>query len=349
MQGIGSAVILNVMLWVALIVSIPLWGFSDVYLTAAGVGVVLLGGAGFLLVLFTRGEHWVGARLERLAGKVPFVDGSAVRGFFEQVAARLQEIGQQRRVLVRAVLWAGANWLLDAASLAVFLGAFGHWANPDAILVAYGLANVLAVIPITPGGLGVIEATLTSVLVGFGTPRGVAITGVVAYRLVNFWLPIPLGGLAYLSLQVTPGGSALDRHRGGSTRGRSLWSRFGRGRGWLDQESDPPARGRRRSSTSDTGQLPGFDRVASWRPLLLAIGREPQDAPTRDHQPRCGATSAAIPAQPKSQKIENCPRGQNDCQGLSGAQDRREYEHEHNFSDASPCRSGDEEDSCGDC
>ena len=78
--------------------------------------------------------------------------------------------------------------------------------------MAYGLANVLAVIPITPGGLGVIEATLTSVLVGFGTPRGVA-TGVIAYRLVNFWLPIPLGGLAYLSLQVNGGGRASKRNR----------------------------------------------------------------------------------------------------------------------------------------
>ena len=49
-----------------------------------------------------------------------------------------------------------------------------------------------------------IEATLTSILVGFGTSRGVATLGVVAYRLINFWLPIPLGGLAYLSLQVDP-------------------------------------------------------------------------------------------------------------------------------------------------
>ena len=68
--------------------------------------------------------------------------------------------------------------------------------------MAYGLANVLAAIPLTPGGLGVVEATLTSTLVGFSTPRAVAMLGVVGYRLVNFWLPIPLGGLAYLSLQL---------------------------------------------------------------------------------------------------------------------------------------------------
>ena len=90
---------------------------------------------------------------------------------------------RQRRVLLQALIWATANWLFDAASLAVFVGAFGHWVNPDGLLVAYGLANVLAAIPITPGGLGVVEAALTTLLVGFGTPRGVAALGVVAYRL----------------------------------------------------------------------------------------------------------------------------------------------------------------------
>jgi uncharacterized protein (TIRG00374 family) len=208
MQGIGSAIVLNIILWVALAVSIPIRGFSALYLGAAAVGMVLLGLAGGLLYLLTRGQQWVGASLERVANRLPFLDGIAVRRFFEQAAVRLQEISQQRGVLLRAVLWAGANWLLDAASLGVFVGAFGHWVDPDALLVAYGLANVLAAIPITPGGLGVIEATLTSVLVGFGTPRGVATLGVLVYRLVNFWLPIPLGGLAYLSLQVNPGGRA---------------------------------------------------------------------------------------------------------------------------------------------
>jgi uncharacterized protein (TIRG00374 family) len=126
----------------------------------------------------------------------------ALRSSFARVASRVHQFQHERGLLIRAGLWASANWLLDAASLAVFVGAFGHWVNPDGLLVAFGLANVLAVLPITPGGLGVVEATLTSILVGFGTPRGAATLGVVAYRLINFWLPIPLGGLSYLSLQV---------------------------------------------------------------------------------------------------------------------------------------------------
>lgn len=229
MQGIGSAVVLNLILWVALIVSIPVWGFSAVYLLAAAVGALLLGLSTVLLLLFTRGEERAGALLERFAARIPFVDGPSLRRSFVRVARRLQVLSRDRRLLVRAVLWASANWLLDAGSLAVFVGAFGHWVNPDGLLVAYGLANVLAVIPLTPGGLGVIEATLTSVLVGFGTPRADATLGVIGYRLINFWAPIPLGGLAYLSLQVHPHGSGSERRRRLQSRVQRVTGPFGAG------------------------------------------------------------------------------------------------------------------------
>ena len=92
--------------------------------------------------------------------------------------------------------------MLDAAALWLFVAAFGHRVPVDALFVSYGLANVLAAIPITPGGLGVVEAVLTSTLVGFGTPRGIAILGVIGYRLMNFWLPIPVGALSYVSIRA---------------------------------------------------------------------------------------------------------------------------------------------------
>ena len=67
--------------------------------------------------------------------------------------------------------------------------------------MAYGLANILAAIPITPGGLGVVEFVLVSMIAGFGPTDGQALSAVLAYRAVNFWLPIPFGGLAYASLE----------------------------------------------------------------------------------------------------------------------------------------------------
>jgi uncharacterized protein (TIRG00374 family) len=78
---------------------------------------------------------------------------------------------------------------------------FGTEISPIDLLVAYGLANIFAAIPVTPAGLGVVEGVLIGTLVGFGVPHSQAILAVLAYRLVNFWIPIPVGGAAYASLQ----------------------------------------------------------------------------------------------------------------------------------------------------
>jgi uncharacterized protein (TIRG00374 family) len=216
-QGLGSAVVLNCLLWVALVISIPLNGFNTAYVTAAVIGAVLIGAFSLLVLLLTRGEERAASVLAAVAARVPFVDEETVGRLVHRLAARLRELGTDRRLLARAIGWATANWLLDAASLWVFVAAFGYRVPVDGLLVSFGLAFVLAAIPVTPGGLGVVETVLTSTLIGFGTPRGVAILGVLTYRLVNFWLPIPLGGVAFVSLRVAPA------EQDGSQPGRPRW------------------------------------------------------------------------------------------------------------------------------
>lgn len=203
-QGIGSAVVLNVILWLALVVSIALQGFNALYLSAAAVGLALFTAFGVLVGALTRGAERSALILGTIARHLPWVREEQVVSVVKRVAERVAELMRDRELLVRAVAWAAANWLLDAASLWVFVLAFHHLVGIDSLLVAYGLANVLAAIPITPGGLGVVEAVLIPVLVGFGTPRGIAILGVISYRLINFWLPIPAGALAYVSLRLEP-------------------------------------------------------------------------------------------------------------------------------------------------
>ncbi len=203
-QGVGSAVVLNGIFWLALLISIPLRGYNPLYGFAAIAGVILLvlfAGAIFLL---TRGQRRAIDVLVRLAAHLPRVTPERLTGLFQQIADRLQVLLRDRALLVHALEWAALNWLLDAASLWLFVFAFGHTVSPVDLLVAYGLANILAVIPVTPGGLGVVEGVLIPTLVGFGTPAGIATLGVLSYRLVNFWLPIPLGGVAYLSLRFGP-------------------------------------------------------------------------------------------------------------------------------------------------
>ncbi len=206
-QGIGSAVVLNVILWLALVASIALDGLHNVlYVIAAAVGVGLFAAFGALVAALTRGADRSARILGTLARHLPWIREQAVTALFARVASRVSELFSDRRLLLRAVGWASANWVLDAGSLWVMLLAFHHLLGLDSLFVAYGLANVLAAIPITPGGLGVVEGVLIPSLVGFGTPRAIAILAVIAYRLVNYWLPIPTGALAYLSLRLEPDG-----------------------------------------------------------------------------------------------------------------------------------------------
>lgn len=199
-QGIGSAVVLNMILWVALIISIPLWGFNTIYLTVTILGILLLAVFSILIVAFTRGEKRFTFIVVRLGSKLPFLSADKIESTLQRISERIKDLASDEPLLRRAIAWAIANWIFDAGSLWVFVAAFGHLVNIDGLLISYAIANILAAIPITPAGLGVMEAALTTSLIGFGTPRGIAILGVISYRLINFWLPIPGGALAYLSL-----------------------------------------------------------------------------------------------------------------------------------------------------
>ena len=122
-----------------------------------------------------------------------------------QASDSLRGLATDRRVLVSSLTWASLNWLLDAASLWCFIAAFGHFTDPVGLFAAYGIANVLGAIPISPAGLGVIDSLTPVLLVSFGLTRSVAILGVLAWRLVNFWLPIPAGAASYVALKVPRG------------------------------------------------------------------------------------------------------------------------------------------------
>ncbi len=214
-QGIGSAVVLNVMFWLSLVAFLVTHGFhapashhggqsqsaSILVFVAVGVGVVLLGAFGGLFYLLTRGQQRASRVIRRVAGRIRFLDADRTTSLVERLAARFAVLTENRSLTRRAIGWAAANWLLDAASLWVFVAAFGHFISPIDLLVAYGLANIIAAIPVTPAGLGVVEFVLVSMITGFGPTAGAALSGVLAYRAVNFWLPIPFGGLAYASLE----------------------------------------------------------------------------------------------------------------------------------------------------
>lgn len=200
-QGLGSAVVLNIILWLSLVISIPTRGFDPLYGTAAAVGAVLLILVAVLVAGLLHGTHRLASALHRIVSLIPRADPDKAAEALHRFAQQLSVLAADRSRLRAATMWASLNWLLDAAALWVVVTAFGHRPSVDGLMVAYGLANVMAVLPITPGGLGIVEAVLIPSLVGFGTPSAIAAVGVVGYRLINFWLPIPIGGLCYVAVQ----------------------------------------------------------------------------------------------------------------------------------------------------
>lgn len=76
-QGIGSAVVLNVLLWIGLVVSIPLRGFNPLYGTAAVAGALLIGGFGLLILLVMRGKERAARIVRAVARRAPFLHEDA--------------------------------------------------------------------------------------------------------------------------------------------------------------------------------------------------------------------------------------------------------------------------------
>lgn len=202
-SGLGSAVVLNVIFWVALVISIPIRGVNGGYATAAIAGVIIMAFAAMLVFGLLEGQGRAERMLRWFARRMGLDENRAAAGV-KHVAGRLDELASDRQLLLRVIGWAAANWLFDAMALWVFLRAFGVSTDVDALVVAFGLANVLAVIPITPGGLLVVDVTLSSALVGFGLSRSTAVLGVAAWRLAQFFFPIVLGGFLYGTLRVGP-------------------------------------------------------------------------------------------------------------------------------------------------
>lgn len=112
-----------------------------------------------------------------------------------------------------AVAGAAGRWIFDWITLITALAAVGQHPRASLVLLAFVAAQLLAQIPITPGGLGVVEAGLTGTLALIGVPAAAAAVATLAYRLVSYWLALPAGGIAYLvhRRRVQAGATSIPR------------------------------------------------------------------------------------------------------------------------------------------
>jgi uncharacterized protein (TIRG00374 family) len=118
-----------------------------------------------------------------------------------QVVPRLLDVAQQPVKLARGIGGALLLSLSYILCLAACVAAFGRSVPIASIAVVYLTGSAIGSILPTPGGLGGVEAALTAGLTAAGLPGAVAVSAVLLFRLLTFWLPVPFGWAAMTYLE----------------------------------------------------------------------------------------------------------------------------------------------------
>jgi uncharacterized protein (TIRG00374 family) len=111
----------------------------------------------------------------------------------------------------------------DYLSLLFALRATGSSPRPSLVLLAYAATGIIALLPITPGGLGLVEASLSSMLILAGVSATNAFVATLVYRLGSYWLPLMAGPIAYVLFRHRY--SAIAQPRRGSVQAEQASNR----------------------------------------------------------------------------------------------------------------------------
>ena len=156
-------------------------------LAAARVPILAAGVA--MLVL-----HWVLRR--RVAG----ISAWFARRFTPEGAPT---VSATRRGIAAIALLAYSNWLFDCASLYASLAAVHAKVPLQGIVLTYAIAQLVASLPLLPGGGGTVEVSLALGFAAFGHTSGSVIAGVLLFRLISCWGLVPVGWLT-IALEWRP-------------------------------------------------------------------------------------------------------------------------------------------------
>lgn len=130
----------------------------------------------------------------------------------ETVFSQLAEVKLTWRDALVSLVAGLGDWAFDCLALVFSFLAVGAAVPWRGLLLAYGAGMLAANLPITPGGLGVVEGSLTVALVAFGGGELSTVAAVLTYRIVSFWGYLPVGWAAWGVLAVAERRS--DRRRG---------------------------------------------------------------------------------------------------------------------------------------
>ena len=223
--GIGGLLALPIFVLPAILAGTPIASGLQ-HAALLGIAAFVLFSAFCAVVLATdRPIRWVGAVVQAARNRVKR-KSAPMTGLADRL---VHERNRIRDVLGRkwkeAVLLSSGRLLFDYGTLLATIRATGARPNPSLVLLAYAVAGLLALIPITPGGLGIVEAGLSALLILAGVPGGDAVVATLGYRIISYWLPIVVGPFAYLAFRLRYGPLGGGGGGAGASGGPALATR----------------------------------------------------------------------------------------------------------------------------
>ncbi|MEK7594809.1 MAG: lysylphosphatidylglycerol synthase transmembrane domain-containing protein [Patescibacteria group bacterium] len=119
------------------------------------------------------------------------------RKLFDDFHDNYKEIKDNSHELRWPFFWALLTNITEVGALYVVYIAFGEFVNIGAVILAYAVANFAGLISVLPGGIGIYEALMTTVLVSAGVPAAVSLPVTVMYRVINTVIQLPPGYYLY--------------------------------------------------------------------------------------------------------------------------------------------------------
>ena len=167
-----------------------------------------------LLAMLTIALTVIGKRLAERRRSTPLTVGTVRLDEFERhhrsvgrVARKLRELLQDMRTVGvgdwhLAMGTSAGKWLLDAGCLSACAQAVGVQLRLWEVIGVYLGVQIVRQIPLTPGGIGLVEVALITALMAAGVAAGPAAAATIVYRLFSAWLLIPVGYLILLSTRT---------------------------------------------------------------------------------------------------------------------------------------------------
>lgn len=129
------------------------------------------------------------------------IDDGKIQEIFEDIYQGIGLFGDKKRNSVFAVLAGLLYWIGDIACFFFVFWSFGYIVYPGVLIFGYGVATLLALVSMIPGGVGVTEGSMALIYSGLGVPSGIALMSILVFRLISFWIWIPISLVSYVTLQ----------------------------------------------------------------------------------------------------------------------------------------------------